>query len=165
MRTHPYAFLGLLAVVAIALPLVMLAAVRLWFVFFQPLKPSKEKNRTYECGVIPSGDSWIQFKAHYYLYGILFLIFDVEVLFLLPCAVAFTSVPPGAFISTKEHRNNKLLSIFAMELLRHSFFAECDMTAAQALADRMLPNTDEDPQQRLHARIVAFVASDAFERF
>jgi NADH-quinone oxidoreductase subunit A len=99
MRTHPYAFLGLLAVVAIALPLVMLAAVRLWFVFFQPLKPSKEKNRTYECGVIPSGDSWIQFKAHYYLYGILFLIFDVEVLFLLPCAVAFTSVPPGALLA------------------------------------------------------------------
>jgi len=84
----------------------------------------------------------------------------------IQCLFPFiTSVPPGAFISTKEHRNNKLLSIFAMELLRHSFFAECDMTAAQALADRMLPNTDEDPQQRLHARIVAFVASDAFERF
>ena len=99
MRPHPYAFLGLLMAVAIALPLVMVAAVRLWFMFFQPLKPGLEKNRTYECGIIPAGDSWIQFKANYYLYGILFLIFDVELLFLLPCAVAFTTVPVGALVA------------------------------------------------------------------
>ncbi len=96
MRTHPYAFLGLYAAVAIALPLGMVGAVRLWFFFFQPLKPNREKNSTYECGVVPTGDSWIQFKAHYYLYGLLFLIFDVEILFLLPFAVAFTTLPPGA---------------------------------------------------------------------
>ena len=99
MRTHPYAFLGLLLAIAIALPLVMLAAVRIWYRFFQPLKPNLEKNRIYECGVVPTGDSWIQFKAHYYLYGILFLIFDVEVLFLLPCAVAFTTLPAGAILA------------------------------------------------------------------
>ena len=45
-----------------------------------------------------TGDSWIQFKAHYYLYAILFLIFDVEVLFLLPFAVAFTALPAGALV-------------------------------------------------------------------
>ena len=45
------------------------------------------------------GDSWIQFKAHYYLYAILFLIFDVEVLFLLPFAVAFTGLSTGALLT------------------------------------------------------------------
>lgn len=99
MRTHPYAFLGLFVAVAVALPLVMVGAVRLWFLFFQPLKPNKEKNSIYECGVVPTGDSWIQFQAHYYLYGLLFLIFDVEMLFLLPCAVAFTTLPPGALVA------------------------------------------------------------------
>ena len=99
MRTHPYEFLGLFVAVAVALPLVMVGAVRLWFLLFQPLKPNTEKNRTYECGVVPEGDSWIQFKAHYYLYGLLFLIFDVEILFLLPCAVAFTTLPAGALVA------------------------------------------------------------------
>jgi GR25 family glycosyltransferase involved in LPS biosynthesis len=76
-----------------------------------------------------------------------------------------TSVLPGAFSSTREPRDNKHLSIFAMELLRHSFFVECDLPAALALADRLLPNPDEDLQERLHARIAAFVASDAFSVF
>ena len=99
MNDHPYAFLTLFLGVAIAFPLVMLGVAQLWVKFFQPAKPGLLKNATYECGLAATGDSWIQFKAHYYLYGILFLIFDVEVLFLLPCAVAFTSVPPAALVA------------------------------------------------------------------
>jgi NADH-quinone oxidoreductase subunit A len=96
MSEHPYAFLALFIAVATAFPLVMLAVARLWFRCFQPAKPGAEKNAVYECGVPASGDSWIQFKAHYYLYAIIFLIFDVEVVFLLPFAVAFTSLSVGA---------------------------------------------------------------------
>ena len=96
MATHPYAFLALYLVVAAAFPIALLGVARLWFVFFQPAKPGGVKNAVYECGVPPTGDSWIQFKAHYYLYAILFLIFDVEVLFLLPFAVAFSGLPAGA---------------------------------------------------------------------
>jgi NADH-quinone oxidoreductase subunit A len=96
MSDHPYAFLALFIAVATAFPLVMLAVARLWFRCFQPAKPGAEKNAVYECGVPSSGDSWIQFKAHYYLYAIIFLIFDVEVVFLLPFAVAFTSLSVGA---------------------------------------------------------------------
>ncbi|HYP17397.1 MAG TPA: NADH-quinone oxidoreductase subunit A, partial [Opitutus sp.] len=66
---------------------------------FQPPKPGPLKSATYECGLPASGDSWIQFKAHYYLYAIFFLIFDVEVLFLLPFAVAFTGLPAGALLA------------------------------------------------------------------
>ena len=99
MRDQPYAFLALFALVAVAIPLVFLGVARLWFRFFQPAKPGAEKNAVYECGVKPTGDSWIQFKAHYYLYAILFLIFDVEVLFLLPFAVAFSGLPAGALFA------------------------------------------------------------------
>jgi len=99
MPSHPYAFLALLAVVAVAFPVALLTVARLWFRFFQPAKPGADKNAIYECGVAPTGDSWIQFKAHYYLYAILFLIFDVEVLFLLPFAVAFARLPAGAILA------------------------------------------------------------------
>jgi NADH:ubiquinone oxidoreductase subunit 3 (subunit A) len=99
MYDHPYAFLALFLGVAIAFPLIMLGVAWLWVRFFQAAKPGVLKNATYECGLASSGDSWIQFKAHYYLYAILFLIFDVEVLFLLPFAVAFTSLSTGALLA------------------------------------------------------------------
>ena len=99
MSAHPYAFLTLFLAVAVAFPLGALAVAQAWFWFFQRAKPSATKNDVYECGVAPTGDSWIQFKAHYYLYAILFLIFDVEVLFLLPFAVAFTGLPAGALLA------------------------------------------------------------------
>jgi NADH-quinone oxidoreductase subunit A len=92
MNPHPYAFLALFLAVAVAFPLAMLAVARLWVTVFQPAKPGASKNATYECGLAATGDSWIQFKAHYYLYAIFFLIFDVEVVFLLPFAVAFTGI-------------------------------------------------------------------------
>ena len=99
MNGHPYAFLTLCLGVAIAFPLIMLGIAQLWVKCFQPAKPGVLKNATYECGLASTGDSWIQFKAHYYLYAILFLIFDVEVLFLLPFAVAFTDLSSGALLA------------------------------------------------------------------
>ncbi|MBI2814163.1 MAG: NADH-quinone oxidoreductase subunit A [Opitutae bacterium] len=99
MSDHPHAFLALFLAVALAFPLLLLAVTWLWVWFFQAAKPGPRKNATYECGLESTGDSWIQFKAHYYLYAILFLIFDVEVLFLLPFAVAFTSLPAGALFA------------------------------------------------------------------
>jgi NADH-quinone oxidoreductase subunit A len=98
MSAHPYAFLALFLAVAIAFPLAALGVAGLWFRFFQPAKPGAVKNDSYECGLAATGESWIQFRAHYYLYAILFLIFDVEVLFLLPFAVAFTALPAGALL-------------------------------------------------------------------
>jgi NADH-quinone oxidoreductase subunit A len=99
MNDRPYVFLVMFLAVAVAFPLVMLTVARLWFRFFQPAKPSAVKNDVYECGVASSGDSWIQFKAHYYLYAILFLIFDVELLFLLPFAVAFNALSTAALVA------------------------------------------------------------------
>jgi NADH-quinone oxidoreductase subunit A len=99
MSAHPHASLALFLLVAVAFPLAALGLARLWFHFFQPARPGATKQDVYECGVAPTGDSWIQFKAHYYLYALLFLVFDVEVLFLLPFAVAFTGLPAGALVA------------------------------------------------------------------
>ena len=99
---YNYLFLTVFLIVAIAFPLVPLALARLWAVKFAPPKPGFEKNATYECGLESKGDAWIRFKSEYYLYAIVFLIFDVETIFLLPFAVAFkhlTGVGPGAFIA------------------------------------------------------------------
>lgn len=97
MNSHPYAFLALFAAVAVAIPLVFLAVAQLWFRFFQPAKPSALKGDVYECGLASSGDSWIQFKAHYYLYAILFLIFEIESVFLFPWTVVYKGLGPFAF--------------------------------------------------------------------
>ena len=98
MNDHAHGFLALFLLVAIAFPLGLLMLARAWFKFFQPPRSGRVKNDVYECGIESSGDSWIQFKAHYYLYAILFLIFDVELLFLLPFAVAFTGLSTGALV-------------------------------------------------------------------
>ena len=45
------------------------------------------------------GDAWVQFRAEYYIYAIVFLIFDVEALFLLPFAVSFQGLPLGAVVA------------------------------------------------------------------
>lgn len=51
-------------------------------------KPSKVKSEAYECGVQTVGKSWVQFSVGYYLFALIFLIFDVELVFLYPWAVA-----------------------------------------------------------------------------
>jgi NADH:ubiquinone oxidoreductase subunit 3 (subunit A) len=52
-----------------------------------PKKPNPIKQTTYECGLETVGDSWVQFKAQYYIYALVFLVFDVETVFLFPWAV------------------------------------------------------------------------------
>ena len=98
-NAHPYLFLAVFLVVAVIVPLVPLALARLWAHFYSPAKPGAQKNATYECGLESKGDAMIQFKSHYYIYGIIFLIFDVEVVFLLPFAVSFLGLPVGGFLA------------------------------------------------------------------
>jgi NADH-quinone oxidoreductase subunit A len=79
-----------LLLAAAALGLTPLLLAWLWATKFSPQKPGPSKNAVYECGLESLGDAWIQFKPGYYLYAIIFLVFDVEVVFLLPFAVAFS---------------------------------------------------------------------------
>jgi NADH-quinone oxidoreductase subunit A len=57
--------------------------------FVRPANPYKEKNINYECAEDPIGNSWIQFNNRFYIFGLIFVIFDVEAVFLFPWAVAF----------------------------------------------------------------------------
>ena len=92
-------FIVVFAGVALIFPLLPLALAWLWRRFFQPPKPGAEKNAIYECGVESIGEAQVQFRSQYYLYAIIFLIFDVEAIFLVPFAVAFTGLPVGAFVA------------------------------------------------------------------
>ena len=95
----PYLFLAVFLVAALGFAILPLALARLWALKFSPTKPGEIKNATYECGLESKGDAHIQFKSQYYLYAIIFLIFDVEILFLLPFAVAFLQLSLGAFLA------------------------------------------------------------------
>ncbi|MHB9038306.1 MAG: NADH-quinone oxidoreductase subunit A [Armatimonadota bacterium] len=53
---------------------------------FRPHRPTGEKLTTYECGELPIGPAWLQFRVGYYIYALVFLIFDVEAVFLFPWA-------------------------------------------------------------------------------
>jgi NADH-quinone oxidoreductase subunit A len=88
----------ILMLAAVGFALTPLTLAWLWAKKFSPKKPGQDKNATYECGLESKGDAWIQFKSEYYLYAIIFLIFDVETIFLLPFAVAFTGLSALAFI-------------------------------------------------------------------
>ena len=96
---NPYLFIVVLMAGAAAFALAPLGLAWLWAKRFSPRKPGPGKDAIYECGLESKGDAWVQFKAEYYLYAIIFLIFDVEILFLLPFAVAFGGLPVGAFIA------------------------------------------------------------------
>ena len=63
-----------------------------------PHNPGSIKNSPYECGEQPIGQAWIQFNVGYYLFGLLFLVFDVEAAFLYPWAVAFKTVGLTGFV-------------------------------------------------------------------
>jgi NADH-quinone oxidoreductase subunit A len=95
----PWLFIITMLIAAVGFAATPLLLAWFWARKFSPNKPGADKNATYECGLESKGDAWIRFKSEYYLYGIIFLIFDVETIFLLPFAVAFTGLGVGAFLS------------------------------------------------------------------
>jgi NADH-quinone oxidoreductase subunit A len=99
MVSSPYFSLGVLFLVALGFGLAPLALAWLWAKTFSPAKPNAIKNAIYECGLVSKGDAWVQFHSAYYLYAIIFMIFDVEAVFLLPFAVAFTGLGVSACLA------------------------------------------------------------------
>jgi len=66
--------------------------------FLRPQRASEEKLTTYECGENPEGPAWIQFNVRFYVFALIFVVFDVEAVFLLPWAVVFRQLGLLAFI-------------------------------------------------------------------
>ena len=57
-----------------------------------------EKLTSYESGIEPMGDAWIQFQIRYYMFALVFVIFDIETVFLYPWAMSFNKLGLSAFI-------------------------------------------------------------------
>ena len=99
LTPDPYLSIAVLAIAAAGFAIAPLGLAWLWAKKFSPRKPGPNKNTTYECGLESKDDVMIQFRPEYYLYGIIFLIFDVEAIFLLPFAVSFSGLTLGACIT------------------------------------------------------------------
>jgi NADH-quinone oxidoreductase subunit A len=85
---HDYGTLAVFLLGGVAFGFVIL--ITNWLV--RPRKPGKVKQETYECGLETDGPTWVQFKVSYFLYALLFVVFDVDAIFLYPWAVAFKSL-------------------------------------------------------------------------
>jgi len=75
--------------VAVILGIIMVAIPLLIQKLIAPSKKSKDKLQTYECGEEAEGSAWLQFNIRFYVIALIFLIFDVEIVFLFPWAVVF----------------------------------------------------------------------------
>lgn len=64
----------------------------------RPARPTKEKLTTYECGENPEGSPWIKFNIRFYVVALIFLIFDVEVVLLIPWALAYKTFGITGFL-------------------------------------------------------------------
>lgn len=91
---YHYLFIGAFVLFAMVFPALPIIVAR----FVAPRKPSAIKNATYECGLEAEGDPWIQFRVQYYIYALIFVIFDVETVFIYPWAVAFKDLGLLAFV-------------------------------------------------------------------
>ncbi|MEE8470655.1 MAG: NADH-quinone oxidoreductase subunit A [Dehalococcoidia bacterium] len=93
-----YGNVAILLITAIAVPSLILLTAR--FLSFRPKQsdPEGAKTSTYECGMQTVGSSWIQFNFRYYTYALLFVIFDVEAVFLFPWAVHFRQLKLFGFV-------------------------------------------------------------------
>ena len=94
-----YGLVAIFAVVALIVPVSMLMLS--WLaskVRMRPQKPDPVKQDIYECGMQSIGGKWGQFNFRYYMYALLFVIFDVSVIFIYPWAVRFNQLSLFALI-------------------------------------------------------------------
>lgn len=82
---YDWLYIGIFLVVSAFLPGAAIFIASL----LSPKKPNKIKLSVYECGIETVGETWVQFRAQYYIFALVFLIFDVETVFLYPWAVAY----------------------------------------------------------------------------
>jgi NADH:ubiquinone oxidoreductase subunit 3 (subunit A) len=88
-----YNFIGIFVVVVLIFPFIALGMA--WLL--RPKKPNPVKTDTFECGLQTFGDTWVQFRAQYFVYALVFVVFDIEAVFLFPWAVAYDKVGLFAF--------------------------------------------------------------------
>jgi NADH-quinone oxidoreductase subunit A len=94
MVINNYIFVGLLLVLAVvfaALPLLVERVIA-------PRKRTLAKGDAYECGVKTYGETWIRFRIQYYIYALMFVVFDIETVFLFPWAASYAGLGRFALV-------------------------------------------------------------------
>jgi NADH:ubiquinone oxidoreductase subunit 3 (subunit A) len=94
MPSQEWLYIGVFLILAPVFPALALLIPRI----IAPKKPNPIKRQTYECGIETYGDTWVQFKVQYYIFALVFLVFDVETVFLFPWAVALEQLPMFAVV-------------------------------------------------------------------
>ena len=89
-----YLFIGLLALSAIVFGVLIIGVATL----VRPKRPYPVKSSTYECGLETSGPTWVRFRIQFYLFALIFVIFDIETVFLYPWAVALGTITTLALV-------------------------------------------------------------------
>jgi NADH-quinone oxidoreductase subunit A len=97
MPSEGYAANWAAVVIAAGIGVAALAAMLMASALLAPRRPSAEKNIAYESGIRPTPLNWTQFTVRYYIFAILFLIFDVEAVFLFPWALVFLDTASFVF--------------------------------------------------------------------
>ncbi len=88
MIIYNYVFIGMLLLGAIGFAMAPVIVMGI----LGPKKRSKSKSEIYECGLLTTGETWVRFRIQYYIYAIMFLVFDIETVFLYPWAAAYESL-------------------------------------------------------------------------
>jgi len=91
---YHYFFIALFFGFALVFPVLPIVLAK----FVAPRKPSPLKQMPYECGMEPVGDPWVRFRVQYYIYALVFVIFDVETIFIYPWAVGFRQLGLLGFV-------------------------------------------------------------------
>lgn len=91
-----YGYIGIFLLFAIGFPVVALLTA--YIVRVRSKSTSGSKYDTYECGMETIGPTWVQFNTRYYLYALIFVIFDIETIFLFPWAVRFKQLALFGFL-------------------------------------------------------------------
>ncbi len=89
-----WVYIGIFLIVALGFPTIAVTLPAL----ISPRKPNRRKQEVYECGIETKGNVRVQFKTQYYIYALLFLVFDIETIFLFPWAVSLGKLPLFAVI-------------------------------------------------------------------
>ncbi|MCM1369356.1 MAG: NADH-quinone oxidoreductase subunit A [Candidatus Amulumruptor caecigallinarius] len=89
---------GVLSITALLTGVGLVVAAMLIAKLISPKSYSVKKAEPYECGIPTRGESMIQFRVGYYIFAILFLLFDVEVVFLYPWSVVMRNMGPGGIL-------------------------------------------------------------------
>src|SRR5438128_10928513 len=83
-----YAVVGVLLAIVLTIPL----GGYLVTFLLRPKRAYPLKQDTYECGLETTGDTWVQFKVQYYIFALIFVVFDIETVFIYPWAVAYKQI-------------------------------------------------------------------------